>query len=40
MKVFDCIKSGTFGDESAFGALIGAIVDHGDYYLGKSGCLA
>merc|ERR1712000_168135 len=33
MKVFDCIKSGTFGDESAFGALIGAIVDHGDYYL-------
>lgn len=33
MKVFDCIKEGTFGDESAFSSLISAIVDHGDYYL-------
>lgn len=35
VKVFDTIKAGTFGDESAFGALIGAIAEHGDYYLGK-----
>ncbi|EXJ72757.1 starch phosphorylase [Cladophialophora psammophila CBS 110553] len=33
LKVFDCIKKGTFGDEAAFGALISAIVEHGDYYL-------
>ncbi|KAL2431797.1 Glycogen phosphorylase [Exophiala dermatitidis] len=33
VKVFDCIKAGTFGDESAFGALIAAIAEHGDYYL-------
>lgn len=34
-KVFDLIKSGKFGDEGSFGALIGAITEHGDYYLGK-----
>ncbi|KAJ9608255.1 Non-essential glycogen phosphorylase [Cladophialophora chaetospira] len=33
VKVFDCIKKGTFGDEGAFGALISGIVEHGDYYL-------
>ncbi|RDW79616.1 alpha-1,4 glucan phosphorylase [Coleophoma cylindrospora] len=32
-KVFDSIKSGTFGDVNSFSALIGAIEDHGDYYL-------
>ncbi|KAK5048037.1 Non-essential glycogen phosphorylase [Exophiala bonariae] len=32
-KVFDLIKSGKFGDEGSFGALIGAITEHGDYYL-------
>jgi glycogen phosphorylase len=32
-KVFDFIKSGAFGDQSAFSALINGIVDHGDYYL-------
>ena len=31
--VFDAIQGGMFGDAGAFGALIGAIVDHGDYYL-------
>lgn len=31
--VFDCIKAGTFGDVSSFSALIGAVEDHGDYYL-------
>lgn len=33
VKVFDSIKSGTFGDTGAFSALINGIVDHGDYYL-------
>lgn len=32
-KVFEFIKSGKFGDQSAFSALINGIVDHGDYYL-------
>jgi len=32
-KVFAEIKKGTFGDPGAFSALIGAIEDHGDYYL-------
>lgn len=32
-NVFDTIRSGTFGDQSAFTALINGIVDHGDYYL-------
>ena len=31
--VFDEIKKGTFGDASAFRALMGAVEDHGDYYL-------
>jgi len=33
LKVFDFISSGAFGDEASFNALIGAITDHGDYYL-------
>lgn len=32
-KVFEAIQKGTFGDANAFGALVGAIKDHGDYYL-------
>lgn len=32
-KVFDAIRSGTFGDPDQFSALIGSIVEHGDYYL-------
>lgn len=32
-KVFETIKSGTFGDAGQFSALVGAIEDHGDYYL-------
>jgi glycogen phosphorylase len=32
-KVFDEIKKGTFGDPSSFSALVGAIEDHGDFYL-------
>ncbi|PQE14167.1 glycogen phosphorylase protein [Rutstroemia sp. NJR-2017a BVV2] len=32
-KVFDEIHKGTFGDAGAFGALVAAIQDHGDYYL-------
>ncbi|KAL3418373.1 glycogen phosphorylase [Phlyctema vagabunda] len=32
-KVFDAIKSNMFGDANSFGALVGAIEDHGDYYL-------
>lgn len=32
-KVFAAIKSNTFGDAGSFGALVGAIEDHGDYYL-------
>jgi len=32
-KVFEEIKKGTFGDAGAFSALVGAIEDHGDYYL-------
>jgi len=32
-KVFDAIHKGIFGDAGAFGALISAIQDHGDYYL-------
>lgn len=31
--VFDCIKANTFGDVGSFSALIGAIENHGDYYL-------
>lgn len=31
--VFDAIRSGMFGDASAFHALLNGIVDHGDYYL-------
>ncbi len=31
--VFEEIKKGTFGDASAFAALVGAIEDHGDFYL-------
>jgi starch phosphorylase len=31
--VFAAIKSGMFGDQGAFSALINGIVDHGDYYL-------
>ncbi|TVY56841.1 Glycogen phosphorylase [Lachnellula suecica] len=33
LKVFETIKSGTFGDAGAFSALTSAIEDHGDYYL-------
>ncbi|KZF23459.1 glycosyltransferase family 35 protein [Xylona heveae TC161] len=33
LKVFEAIKSGTFGDANAFSGLVNAIVDHGDYYL-------
>jgi starch phosphorylase len=32
-KVFEAIKSNTFGDAGSFGALVGAIEEHGDYYL-------
>ncbi|MCJ1365420.1 Non-essential glycogen phosphorylase [Acarospora aff. strigata] len=32
-RVFDSIRSGTFGDAGNFSALITAILDHGDYYL-------
>ncbi|KAJ8061821.1 hypothetical protein OCU04_009614 [Sclerotinia nivalis] len=32
-KVFEAIQKDTFGDSGAFSALIGAIKDHGDYYL-------
>jgi glycogen phosphorylase len=32
-RVFEAIKDGMFGDAGAFGALTGAIEDHGDYYL-------
>lgn len=32
-KVFAEINKGTFGDQSAFSALVSGIVDHGDYYL-------
>ncbi|KAI9696228.1 MAG: Non-essential glycogen phosphorylase [Candelina mexicana] len=32
-RVFSEIQKGTFGDASAFSALVGAILDHGDYYL-------
>ncbi|MCJ1448055.1 MAG: Non-essential glycogen phosphorylase [Stictis urceolatum] len=32
-KVFDAIKGGMFGDANSFGALVGSILDHGDYYL-------
>ena len=33
VKVFEEIKKGAFGDAGAFSALVGAIEDHGDYYL-------
>ncbi|EHL02949.1 UDP-Glycosyltransferase/glycogen phosphorylase [Glarea lozoyensis ATCC 20868] len=33
VKVFEAIKSNMFGDAGSFGALVGAIEDHGDYYL-------
>jgi len=32
-QVFEEIKKGTFGDPGSFSALVGAIEDHGDYYL-------
>jgi starch phosphorylase len=32
-KVFAEIQKGTFGDAGAFGALVSAVQDHGDYYL-------
>jgi len=32
-RVFDTIKSGTFGDANAFSALVNSILEHGDYYL-------
>ena len=32
-KVFDAIKSGTFGDQNQFSALVNSILEHGDYYL-------
>lgn len=31
--MFEAIRSGLFGDAGSFGALTGAIEDHGDYYL-------
>lgn len=31
--VFEEIKKSTFGDANAFSALVGAIEDHGDFYL-------
>lgn len=33
LKVFDAIRSGMFGDQNAFSALVSAVTDHGDYYL-------
>lgn len=32
-KVFEAIKGNMFGDANSFSALVGAIEDHGDYYL-------
>ena len=32
-KVFQAIRSGMFGDQGQFSALVNSIVDHGDYYL-------
>lgn len=32
-KVFDAIRSGTFGDVGDFSALLSSIAEHGDYYL-------
>lgn len=32
-KVFDAIRSGTFGNADDFAALLSSITDHGDYYL-------
>lgn len=32
-KVFETIRSGTFGEAKAFESLIASITDHGDYYL-------
>jgi len=32
-QVFEAIKSGMFGDQGAFSALVNSVVDHGDYYL-------
>lgn len=32
-KVFDAVRSGTFGDQNEFSALVRAVTDHGDYYL-------
>jgi len=32
-KVFDTIRSGTFGDQSQFSALVNSVTEHGDYYL-------
>jgi len=33
LKVFEAIKGNMFGDANSFSALVGAIEDHGDYYL-------
>lgn len=33
LAVFEAIKKNTFGDAGSFGALVGAIEEHGDYYL-------
>jgi len=33
VKVFEAIKGNMFGDAESFSALVGAIEDHGDYYL-------
>jgi len=32
-RVFETIRSGTFGDAGQFSALVNSITDHGDYYL-------
>ncbi|KAJ9243937.1 CAZyme family GT35 [Paecilomyces variotii] len=32
-RVFDAIRSGTFGDVNDFSALLSSIAEHGDYYL-------
>ena len=33
IQTFEAIKKNTFGDANSFGALVGAIEEHGDYYL-------
>lgn len=32
-KVFEAIRSGKFGDQDQFSALVNSVTDHGDYYL-------